>query len=102
MYTHNTYQLVGKMIALTVWTMGQMFDRENLTKLLNKINKSTLSNVLVLILAIGVATRVYEATTQACLLNDKARVSLLKISRVLSCMYVYQVQSIYLTSSYVM
>lgn len=60
----------------------------------NKINKSTLSNFLVLIFAIRVATRVYEATTQACLLNDKARVSLLKISQVLSCMYVYQVWSI--------
>ena len=55
MYTHNTYQLVGKMIVLTVWTMGQMFDRENLTKLLNKINKGTLSNFLVLIFAIRVA-----------------------------------------------
>ena len=99
MYTHNTYQLEGIMIMLTVWTMEQMFDRENFTKLLNKINKSTLSNFLALIFAIGLATRIYEATTQACLLNDKARVSLLKISQVLSCMYVYQVQSIYFTSS---
>ena len=33
MYTHNTYQLVGKMTVVTVWTMGQMFDRENLTRL---------------------------------------------------------------------